>query len=70
MYKITDSTGAELSTAEGRVRVRLARVFKKADQTSMVILLNEIKELVPADLEWFAKEFTAAGYPTTYAPSV
>lgn len=48
------------------VKVRLARVFKRHDQ-SMVDIMNELKTLTDKDLADFRQWFEAAGYPCTGA---
>lgn len=45
-------------------KVRLARLFKKPEQ-SMVEVMNELKQLTEKDMEDFKVWFTAAGYPCT-----
>ena len=45
-------------------KVRLARLYKRPDQT-MVDIMGELKLLTDKDLEDFKRWFNEAGYPCT-----
>ena len=63
-YK-ADGTECDRATSKG-VKVRLAEVFKKSDQTTLQFM-TEMRDLTQGDFDDFRQWFTDAGYAITPA---
>lgn len=64
MYTADTGWGTDLKREPQACKVRLARVFRKHDQSTLEIM-NELKALTEQDLADFRQWFTEAGFPCT-----
>lgn len=61
--QLTKYDGSDMVTTPRAVKLRLADVFRRPDQTATAFIAGELKQLTEADLNDFRAWFAEAGYP-------